>query len=799
MMKYDASPTISAFIVDEKPYTFVVGPIGSGKSVGGVMKIFYRAAKQEPSPVDGIRYSRWLVVRNTNKELQDTTLKTFFDWFPPGIAGEWHATSKTFVYKRDGLHCEIMFRALDRPDDASSVLSLELTGAMIDEFVEIPREILDAVHSRCDRYPSASKGGCTWAGVWGASNPGTQDSWWYDFLYEEWPDEVGGAAAQDESMSLYEQPSGFSPQADNLKNLKPYKAGCNDYYINKAKGKTLEWVKQFIEVQWGYSQKGKAVYKMFNRELHVAKQPLKYNPHLPLILGFDAGLTPAMVFMQQDSFGRVLILDELVSENMGAQRFCREKVKPLINRKYQNASIVVAADPATKQRAQTDERTVASVLEKELGVKVKGASSNDLAARLGAVDSFLTLLTEAGPALLIDPSCKTTISGFSAGYKYAINTKGVSGDKPEKNFYSHCFVGDTQVYTARGEVPIRDVAIGDLVLTPAGYRQVLAVMNAVVEDTLHLTLSDTTTVRCTADHPFVTQRGRVLASELLHDDILFSINEENRTCREPKTLLSCLRGFVSTRSRAGILSRTQNTVSSANGTSTERCGSSTMELYQMAAACITATTTNGITMSGTSRSLQEPSTCRTTTRSDTSVTLSPYYWVYRLRSALHPRGTDQTKGERGTANTPWRHTSIESESDECAHGARNHSRVSQGSANAGSALRRAKARLVSLLVWTTWIRRARGVEAYSDGTNTTKPQHAVRLVRRKTVTETVRVYDLTVADEHVFYANGILVGNCHDAIQYGAMAFVDGAAREARARKHAHFNVQSRNTYVLGH
>ena len=47
-------------------------------------------------------------------------------------------------------------------------------------------------------------------------------------------------------MALYEQPSGFSPQADNLKNLKPYKAGCNDYYINKAKGKTLEWVKQFI-------------------------------------------------------------------------------------------------------------------------------------------------------------------------------------------------------------------------------------------------------------------------------------------------------------------------------------------------------------------------------------------------------------------------------------------------------------------------------------------------------------------------------------------------------------------------
>ena len=87
----------------------------------------------------------------------------------------------------------------------------------------------------------------------------------------------------------------------------------------------------------------------------------------------------------------------------------------MLNRKYPGANIMVAADPATKQRAQTDEKTVASVLEKELGVKVKGASSNDLAARLGAVEGFLTLLTEAGAALLIDPASKQPITGFSSG------------------------------------------------------------------------------------------------------------------------------------------------------------------------------------------------------------------------------------------------------------------------------------------------------------------------------------------------------------------------------------------------
>lgn len=449
MMKYDASPTISAFVEDEKPMTFIVGPIGSGKSTGGIMKIFYRAFRQAPSPVDGIRYTRFLVVRNTNKELHDTTLKSFFMWFPPGVAGEWHATAKTFVYKKDGLHCEILFRALDRPDDASSVLSLELTGAMFDEFVELPQEIVSAVKSRCDRYPPQNRGGCTWAGVWGASNPGSRDSWWYDYLYEEWPEDMGGAVLQDEVLSLYEQPSGFSPDADNLENLKKYDDHPNSYYIHKAKGNPVEWVRQFIECQWGYSQRGKPVYKAFNRELHVAKQPLKYNPHMPVIMGFDAGLTPAATFVQQDSFGRVLVLAELISDNMGAQRFCREKVKPLIARLFPGCALSVVADPATKQRAQTDERTVASILERELGVKVKPASSNTLAARLGAVDAVLTQLTEAGPALLIDPSCKNTIQCFTSAYRYIVNAKGATADSPEKS-HPWSDLADSLQYAAMG-------------------------------------------------------------------------------------------------------------------------------------------------------------------------------------------------------------------------------------------------------------------------------------------------------------------------------------------------------------
>lgn len=433
--QYCFSTPSTFFLARHNNRVFITG--NSGKTTASLFKILYHAKKQRPNPADGIRYTRFVVVRSTNRQLFDTTLKSFFQWFPPGVAGEWSATQKTFTFRFDDVHCEVLFRPLDNAADVSNVLSLEITGAMVDEFVEIPREIVDAVQSRCGRYPSSMRGGCSWAGMFGVSNPGTQDSWWYNWLYEEWPEEEGGLAAQEAALNFFEQPSGFSKDAENLDNLPPYDGESNEYYTQLAIGKSESWIKQFIEVEWGYSQRGKPVYKAFNRELHVAKQPLKFNPHLPLVIGFDAGLTPAASLMQQDSYGRVLILDELVSENMGAKRFCREKLKPLLNRKYPNASIIVAADPATTQRAQTDEKTVAQVVAQELGVKVKPASSNTLAARLGAVDEFLTRLTEVGPALLIDPACKQTIIGFTAGYKFAINAKGVAADSPEKNNHSH--------------------------------------------------------------------------------------------------------------------------------------------------------------------------------------------------------------------------------------------------------------------------------------------------------------------------------------------------------------------------
>ena len=54
---------------------------------------------------------------------------------------------------------EVIFLALDRPEDVKKLLSLELTGIWINEAREIPKSIIDACTMRVGRYPSMREGG----------------------------------------------------------------------------------------------------------------------------------------------------------------------------------------------------------------------------------------------------------------------------------------------------------------------------------------------------------------------------------------------------------------------------------------------------------------------------------------------------------------------------------------------------------------------------------------------------------------------------------------------------------------
>jgi hypothetical protein len=451
LLQYTPPPTIESFIRDHKPgelfYDWIVGPVGSGKTTGIFFKLCYLAQLQAPGP-DGIRRSRAVVVRNTLPQLRDTTLSSWNYWFKPGQAGEWQATNWKFILRFGDVECEVLFRALDTAQDVARVLSLEVTFAIIDEFVEIPRTIIDALSARCGRYPSAIMGGATNWGMWGSSNPSTEDNWWFDYLHD--PDvNVQPGSTGDASLNsrYFLQPSGFSDEAENVENL----PGKRDYYVNQAKGKSEAWVKQFLEAAWGYSIAGKPVVPTFKSDLHLSKVRIPFNEHLPLVGAFDPGIGgSAMILGQEDIDGRLMVLGELVQQGYGASRFISEKLKPYLRRHFpllDPDEFIVVPDPAAGNRGPSDEKSVADIFRKYYRVSIE--TNNRLPLRLDAIEHFTTRLIDGKPALQIDEQmCPMLIRALKGGWRYKLDKHElVTGKEPEKNQHSH--PGDGFGYLAR--------------------------------------------------------------------------------------------------------------------------------------------------------------------------------------------------------------------------------------------------------------------------------------------------------------------------------------------------------------
>ena len=64
------------FHYDNSFIRLLLGPVGCGKSVSNLAEIMMRACRQQPGN-DGVRHTRWGVIRNTYPELKSTTIKTW--------------------------------------------------------------------------------------------------------------------------------------------------------------------------------------------------------------------------------------------------------------------------------------------------------------------------------------------------------------------------------------------------------------------------------------------------------------------------------------------------------------------------------------------------------------------------------------------------------------------------------------------------------------------------------------------------------------------------------------------------
>ena len=425
----------SFFIARHNGRIFITG--NSGKSVACVIEIIRRSQEQAPDPVDGIRRSRWAVIRNTYAELRDTTMNTFEDWIHPSM-GRLKVAEFTYILSFNGCYAEVMFRALDRPDDVKKLLSLELTGAWINEAREIPKSILDMLQGRVGRYPSKRHGGPTWFGVIMDTNMMDTDHWWYTIFEESKPD----------TWDYFKQPSGLSPEAENVENLP------DGYYTNLQVGHSKPWIDVYVHGKYGFVKDGKPVYPEYKDELHTVTGLIPYVPGYPLFVGIDFGLTPAAIVAQRIN-GQYRVLSEVVTENMGAARFSKELHRHFQLNYPKAVFAAITGDPAGVQRAQTDETTPFEILAAN-DIDCDPALTNDFTIRTETVSMLLSTLTMSGePALIVSsegaPQFRKAMAG---GYKY--KRIQVSGDErfhdvPDKNRYSHPAEAGQYLFLGAGE------------------------------------------------------------------------------------------------------------------------------------------------------------------------------------------------------------------------------------------------------------------------------------------------------------------------------------------------------------
>ncbi len=444
---------LRGFMLSNSYFRGVRGPVGSGKSVACCAEIMRRAAQQEPGP-DGVRRTRFAVVRNTNPQLKTTTIKTWLDWFPEDVWGEFRWSPPfTHHIKKGDIDCEVIFIALDKPEDIKKLLSLELTGGWVNEAREVPKSIVDALTSRVGRYPSMKDGGPTWYGVWADTNAPDDDHWW-PIMSGESP--IPDYMTTEEAITLvkptdwefFTQPPAMLEARNDNGDVKGYMLNPKrenapnvtiDYYKKIITGKSRAWINVYVLNRLGHVEDGKPVYPQFIQEKHVAKERLRVNPLLPLTIGMDFGLTPAAIIGQRQTSGRWHILKEIICNDMGVSRFADILRIELQRLAPGHNEIRIFGDPAGDIRAQTDETTPYDILRAK-GIVARAAPSNDPALRIESVEVCLTRFIDGAPGILIDPDCKVIIKGFRGGYHY--KRMQVSGEakydtSPNKNKFSH--------------------------------------------------------------------------------------------------------------------------------------------------------------------------------------------------------------------------------------------------------------------------------------------------------------------------------------------------------------------------
>lgn len=462
-------PVAAAFMADEHPIVGINGPIGSGKTTAAIIKALRRAHGQHPSssvrlPAPGgrgtwpVRQRRLTVVRDTYRQLHRSTIPSWHEQFPKTV-GEWVGADNSparhvidFALPDQTLvRWQVDFIAIGDQAVEDVLRGYQTSDFYLNEADLLNKEVFTYALGRYGRWPAADDGGCDNPGIIFDCNAPELESWLYEDMFNTVP-----SVLSSKGIAVFRQPGGLSVGAENLNHLSqtaatsslPYDhpdrvAAGRGYYQRQVDNAPDWYVQRMVHNKPGYSRGGKPVYPEFNDMLHVAKTNHAGVRHHTLIIGLDAGMSPAAVFQQRMPSGLWRWLSELTSEpGTGPKRFGAMLAQKLRERFPDFDTVIGVCDPSALYGADktAGDKDWSEIVAAEAGIRIVPAPTNDPISRWEAVRRPLTMLIDGQPAFQLNPECRICRSGFNAGYRFrkiAGTTARFNTEQAEKTAESH--------------------------------------------------------------------------------------------------------------------------------------------------------------------------------------------------------------------------------------------------------------------------------------------------------------------------------------------------------------------------
>lgn len=265
------------------------------------------------------------------------------------------------------------------------------------------------------------------------------------------------------------------------------------------------WHQRYIEGKWVLADG--AVYDFFNDDIHIINSP----PGLATfyIVGIDYGTTNPCVFSligyNRNLYPNMWLEKEYYYDSAKHLRqksdyeYTLDLIKFIDGYHVKNILVDPSAASFKRELKRNDIRNVKDAM-------------NDVLPGI----RFQSQLLSNG-TYKICSNCVESIKEYQ-NYLWDSKASERGEDKPIKKF-DHCFAKGTKITTDYGTVSIEKIKIGDMVLTPIGFKSV--VNTFVHKEHINRIFVCGKQIECTSDHKFYTaNRGWVMAKNLLRSDYM---------------------------------------------------------------------------------------------------------------------------------------------------------------------------------------------------------------------------------------------------------------------------------------